>query len=361
MPITVQVAAVVLAHAVGAWLITYLLHSTVLILIAHGIERLRVQPALHAVVWRTAIFGPVLTASIHTSLPFGSPFRMSAAPAGAVLGPRPLLALLVVAAWCVLIGMRAVGALRAELRGQAALALRRPCRDPALTRRLRSLCRRTSGMRRMPLLTTSHRIVSPVVLASAEICVPDGFDLLPAAQQDALLAHEFAHIVRRDPLWCGLAHFITRLCSFQPLNRGALARLRTASEFAADAHAVRTTGDARSLALALEHLATRALAAFELRGAATHTAASGSPLVQRIRVILDSGTATPCDVRPRTAAALITLLLGLCLAVGPGVNFSPDDAANSIPSLRPSRAEPGPDMIRMREVTRSLRSIEILP
>jgi hypothetical protein len=66
MPILIDVAAVVLAHAIGAWLITYLLHSTLLHALASAIERLREDPALHAVVWRTALFAPLFTASLHT-------------------------------------------------------------------------------------------------------------------------------------------------------------------------------------------------------------------------------------------------------------------------------------------------------
>lgn len=45
------------------------------------------------------ILAPLFTASLHTWVPFGSPFRLSTEPAGAVLGPFPVVALIVVTAW----------------------------------------------------------------------------------------------------------------------------------------------------------------------------------------------------------------------------------------------------------------------
>jgi beta-lactamase regulating signal transducer with metallopeptidase domain len=351
MPIAAEVAVVVLAHVIGAWLITYLLHSTVLILLARVVERMRDEPALHAVAWRTAIVGPLFTASVHTALPFGSPFRLSAEPAGAVLGPRPMLALLITVAWCALMSVRLIGFIRAERRARAALGLRHPSANPHHLRMLAAHAN-AAGMRRTPILTTSHRIFSPVAILPGEICVPDGvFDGLTIAGQNALFAHEIAHHARRGPLWCGVATAVAAVCIFQPLNTYAVQRLRRASEHAADAQALHVTRDPLALASALAQLAPHAL-----RGARLRTAAIGSPLVERIRRILDGRA--PQRSRRGLAAIQITLLLGICLALGPGVNFTIDNAANSIPSLTPSRAEPTPQMLEMRMLQRRVRDVE---
>ena len=351
MPIVAEVAAVVLAHTIGAWLITYLLHSTVLILLARVVDHVRDEPALQAVAWRTAIVGPLLTASVHTVMPFGSPFRLSAEPAGTVLGPRPVLALLIAVVWCALISVRLIGFIRAEHRARVALGPRHRSANPHYLRMLADQAN-AAGMGRVPILTTSQRIFSPVAILPGEICVPDGvFDRLDAAAQNALLAHELAHHARRDPLWCGIATAIAAVCVFQPLNRYAVTRLRRASEHAADARAVDATGEPLALALGLAALAPHAL-----RGTRLRTAATGSPLVERIRRILEGRA--PQRSRPALAALHVTALLGICLALGPGVNFTVDNAANSIPSLTPSRAEPTPQMMEIRVLERRMRDVE---
>lgn len=350
MPIVAEVTAVVLAHAIGAWLITYLLHSTVLILLVRLLEYVHDRPALHAAAWRTAILGPLLTASVHTMVPFGSPFRVSAEPAGAVLGPRPLLSLLIIGFWYAFVSVRVIAFARAELRARAALGPRRPSAN-SLHRQMLAVHAKRAGIRGLTL-TTSPRIFSPVAILPGEICVPEGpFDELTTAAQNALLAHETAHHARRDPLWCGAAAAVAAVCVFQPLNSWAVCRLRRACEHATDAHAVRLTSEPIELARALAALAPHALHAARLR-----TAATGSPLLERIRLILDNDL--PRRSNASTAGFAIVALLAICLALGPGVNFTVHNAANSIPSLTPSRAEPTPQMIEMRTFDRRLRDVE---
>jgi beta-lactamase regulating signal transducer with metallopeptidase domain len=262
-----------------------------------------------------------------------------------------VLALLIAVVWCVLISVRLIGFIRAEHRARVALGPRHRSANPDYRRMLAAQAS-AAGMRRVPILTTSRRIFSPVAILPGEICVPDGvFDRLDSAGQNALLAHELAHHARRDPLWCGIATAVATVCAFQPLNMYAVTRLRRASEHAADAHAVDATGEPLALALGLAALAPHAL-----RGARLRTAATGSPLVERIRRILDGRA--PRRSRPALAALHVTALLGICLALGPGVNFTVDNAANSIPSLTPSRAEPTPQMMEIRVLERRMRDVE---
>lgn len=353
MSLMLDISAVILAHAIGAWLTTYLLHSTVLILLAHGLERISNEPALHAVGWRTAIIGPLFTASLHTAVPFGSPFRFSTEPAGAILGPRPGLALMMVAVWCALIANRLIGLVRAEVRAHAAMGRRRASTDPQHLRMVAARAE-SAGLRRIPKLTTSQRILSPAALATGEICVPQNiFGDLSAAEQNALLAHEMAHHVHRDPAWCGAATAVAAVCCFQPLNRQAVRHLRRASEYVADARAVRDTGDPLALARALAALAPHAL-----RGARVRTAATGSPLLERIERILDEQAPEQQRFSRSCATICVVALLGACLTLGPGVNFRPDNAANTIPALTPSRAEPTPQMLELRQLDRKLRHVQ---
>ena len=353
MPLFVEVVAVVLAHAIGAWLFTYLLHSTVMISLARLLERLRDEPALRAIVWRAAIIGPLFTASLHTALPFGSPLRLSGEPVGVVLGPRPALSLIIVACWCALIAVLMIGTVRAEMRGRTAIGPRLASTN-ARQLRMVAACARVAGLRRVPRLTTSQRTFSPAALLPYEICVPnDIFDDLSESEQNALFAHEVAHHARRDPIWCGAASAIAAVCFFQPLNRLAARRLKLASEQAADAQAISDTRDPLALARALAALAPHAL-----RGAQMRTAATGSPLVERIRRILAETAPQPPRHSRWLAATHVLTIVGVCLALGPGVNFTPDNVANSIPSLTPSPAEPTAQMLEIRQFDRKMRAVQ---
>jgi Zn-dependent protease with chaperone function len=353
VPIVADVIAVVTAHAITAWLFTYLLHSTVMISIAWLLERMLRDPALRALAWRTALVGPLLTAGTHIAIPFGSPLRISGEAAGALLGPRPLLALLVVAAWCTIVVVRTLQLVRSERRARTAIGPRNNAADPDnvawMTR-----CARAAGLRRTLRLTHSPSIHSPAAFGSREICVPTAlFRTLSPAEQHALLAHEIAHHVRRDPLWCGIAIAVAKVCFFQPLNHFAARQLRCTSELAADARALRVTRDPLALARALQALAPHALRSAQLR-----TAAAGSPILERIRRILDPAALAARPASSVVAAIITACMIGACLALGPGVHFEPDRAANSIPSLTPSRAEPTPQMLELRRFDRDVRDTQ---
>src|SRR5262249_18791017 len=81
--------------------------------------------------------------------------------------------------------------------------------------------RQRAGVRQRVRLSVSERIAAPFStgLLWPEVCVPKAVLTLTHAQQEALLAHELAHVVRRDPAWFGLGYLIERFFFFQPLNR----------------------------------------------------------------------------------------------------------------------------------------------
>lgn len=80
-------------------------------------------------------------------------------------------------------------------------------------------------------LTSSSTISSPVALGAGEIRVPDAVLTDPdAEQQRGLLAHELAHLARRDPLWLDAASLLERVFFFQPLNRLARREFQQVAE-----------------------------------------------------------------------------------------------------------------------------------
>src|SRR5207302_765841 len=128
------------------------------------------------------------------------------------------------------------------------LADRRAVSDGPLAAMLADL-RRTTGHRRRVHLTMARTISSPVALGLSEICVPElALSDLGVEQQRSMLAHELAHLARRDSLWLAGASLMERCFFFQPLNRLARRELETTAEYLSDEWATRKTGTAVALA-----------------------------------------------------------------------------------------------------------------
>ena len=216
-------------------------------------------------------------------------------------------------------------------------------RDGALLQRFEHLCAR-AGVRRRVLLTVSARIRSPFSTGwlRPEVCLPSAVltDLSPA-QQDALLAHELGHLVRRDPLWFGLGSLIERLFFFQPLNRVARLHLSELAEEACDDWAVRWTGARLALASCLAEVAGWVVGEQRRLLAPPALAGYRSRLGQRVERLLDdrrspSGEPPAPWWPPLAAGALAVVTLAV-----PGVSAvrapAPSDGADEpAPIDRPS-------------------------
>src|SRR5439155_26499816 len=115
---------------------------------------------------------------------------------------------------------------------------------------------RTAGCRRRVHPYIAPSFSSPVALGLSEICVPElALSNLGAEQQRSMLAHELAHLARRDSLWLAGARLIERCFFFQPLNRLATRELETTAEYLSGDGAMRKTGSAVALAKCLATVA----------------------------------------------------------------------------------------------------------
>jgi beta-lactamase regulating signal transducer with metallopeptidase domain len=111
-----------------------------------------------------------------------------------------------------------------------------PVADPALLHRVEAIRRRLGMPSRVQLLTFGF-LRSPVAFGGLRpgIGLPARFGTaFSPVQQDAMLAHELAHLAARDPLWHGFAEIVTALLWWHPLVWWARRRLHVVSEFAAD-------------------------------------------------------------------------------------------------------------------------------
>ncbi|HEY6323974.1 MAG TPA: M56 family metallopeptidase [Thermoanaerobaculia bacterium] len=247
--------------------------------------------------------------------------------------------------------------------GRSYLALRRRLRyrpqvvGGGVVARLAGLVRQ-SGLTRRVRLTCTWRLRVPVALGlrAAEVCVPPrALFQLDDEQQDALLAHELAHLARRDPAWLPLTQVVVAVFFFQPLNWLARRRLGELSELLSDEWAVARTGRPLSLAGCLAEVAGWSLAGRGVNTASRRTTrlpvpgmAAGRPsqLAHRIRRLLDGAppaAMTPVPLTPMEGlgparrrfavllAAVPTVLLAVTLAA-PGVSADSSPAPATAPA-----------------------------
>ena len=301
-----------------AWLATYLVHSTILILAAWLLERRwRERPERMSAVWKVALVGGVVTASLQMLLsisPVGGVWNVSppasvpsdpvlaadaapiaasvrepavtrptstrnvvirvrrpasdhdeavlASPSPSPAGPGASSFLHGAAPWIIgaitlgamtglfsIIG--AVGVLRRRLRGRQRL------HDGALVELLDRL-RRSAGLRRPIELAIADGVRTPMALGIVrpQIVLPrEAAEVLTEDQQAGLLAHEVAHVVRRDPLWRLIGLAMERVLFFQPLNRLASQRVATFAEYLCDDWAAQHTHAPLDLARCLTEVA----------------------------------------------------------------------------------------------------------
>ncbi len=88
---------------------------------------------------------------------------------------------------------------------------RRPVAERALVERVQTLAQ-ALGIRRRVRVIESARLTSPIAfgLIRPTVGLPPGFAAqFDAVKQDAMLAHELAHLAAHDPFWCLLADVAT--------------------------------------------------------------------------------------------------------------------------------------------------------
>ena len=279
------------SSAALAWLLTYAIHSSILLSLAWLLSRARRwSPAASELLWKSAMLGAILTATVQLQLdlrPTGTlmlqapivstvstpsaptartktpssdtrtdiaaPPSVSAETASPATSISKSTAILLVWSLVAMILGLSYAARRLILVGR--LGDRHEVDDERLLEMLSGLAQ-DAGLRSTPILTSTSRISSPVALGIREICVPDTvLTDLDVEQQRSLLAHELAHIARRDPVWLVLGSFIERVFWIQPLNRVANREIARSTEFLCDDWAVGRTGSGVPLARCLAQVA----------------------------------------------------------------------------------------------------------
>jgi len=341
-----------LTDSAAGWLLTYLVHSTVILAAVWLITAVRrMSDTVRDILWKSALLGGIVTATAQTVVarePLGGQLRLAPRTTGS-LAPAVRLAVrsdvsnahrqvvlmrpsgtrwtnALVVFWLATAGGGLLLLTLGHARALRALGSRGSLDGTPIGHRLRELLA-SAGVDRSVDLTGSSAIASPVALPGDEVCLPRRALLeLQPEEQDGMLAHEVAHLVRRDPQWLVLARAIETVFFFQPLNRLARRRMQDVAEYLCDDWAVARTRRPVMLAKCLAAVAEWVGRAPTVTTPRPHPMSAmvesgGSPLVRRVGRIL-GGRTTPHALTPRAAFAASVCALALLAGVAPRVSVA---------------------------------------
>lgn len=334
-------------NALATALFTYGTHSVVACLVALVLGRVMRRPQDRDFVWKAALVLPVVTtATVIVSAQAGvARMRIDLAHMARLSG------LMTLPGRRVLIHVTDNGSGPAVLRefadpvssalSLAAIAVALACMTVAAFRyahRRRLLARALAGRQDVERiadgrigLSVAPELPSPVALRGMEICLPVSvMHEFPERHRDTLVAHEIAHIERRDPAWFTLVELVTVLSAFQPLVFVVAHAFRRDVELICDEAAVRRTNDRQGLIGALALLASPFDAQSSIR--CSPTAYDGSPLLARATRI-----AMLAEPVPHTRRLALLAMAGLLAALAflPVISSAPrlEDYPLQIPGL----------------------------
>ncbi len=160
--------------------------------------------------------------------------------------------------------------------------------DEALTRRVGILARKL-GIRRSVGVVEAAALKAPVAFGTIRptIGLPAGFgDDFGPSQQDAMLAHELAHLAAGDPVWQLLADLSCATLWWHPLAWWSRRQLRAANEVAADEASLLVPDGPEALADCLVTLGRRLTAGRQLEWLSTQGPRYQSELGRRVERLL---------------------------------------------------------------------------
>jgi len=370
----------------AAWILTVALHATVLLGIAWLADRgaLRSRPAWRETLWRAAFFGAVVTASVQVLLQTPTHARIALAtraheattanaptaivstpnvpevapreiPAAPVIAPAdaasretraesvtfampplhdtlaslPPWHRILIAGWLAgaLIALTRLGV--AWFRLVRSLARAEPVTNASLATDVAALA--IHARIEPPALAALDELASPIAVTGRRILLPNwAVELLDRDQIRAMLAHETAHIARRDPEWKLAVAAWCALFWFVPLAPFARRRLDEIAEISCDAWAAIHLGDGRSLAECLAECAERGVGGSGL-DLAPAMASRESPLLRRIDYLI-AGVPMNTDSAGARAGFAAAAALAIAAFVLPGVSLNPASAQGTPPA-----------------------------
>jgi beta-lactamase regulating signal transducer with metallopeptidase domain len=286
-----------LLDTIAAIVLTYAAHSAAACAVALGLARLIRRPHDRDILWKAALVAPIATATTatfasnlglrtlvdlaellrrgsHLSLPHRKVMIHVTTDGATETVVRQFTDPVTTALTTFAVVVAIVAIIVAFIR----FVLRRRALSNALRGREHVADVESAGGSTIRLSATDG-LQSPVAFGGNEICLPaEVLTDFSDRHKQSLIAHETAHLERRDPPWFFAVELITALSAFQPLVFIVARSFRRDVELICDEAAVTRTGDRSAMIGALARLAAPFDPSSALHAA---TAYDGSPLVQR--------------------------------------------------------------------------------
>ena len=329
--------------ALVSWLLTYLLHSTIVLGPAFVLVRVVRRDAIRELLLKVALAGALVTSTVQALSPidpFSGRLRWTPPPAEAVgeradvrvvvrhvpgqppvverrvtmqsAAHRPVMSYapaVIVLAWLAGATIALARLLTRRRRLTSLLACRRPVADPRV---LDLLLRGRSDVR----VSISDTLSGPITIGGGEVCLPArALTELTDEQLRAIGAHELAHLEHGDARWLTFSALLETLVPFQPFHRMVRIALIEQMELRCDAVATARTGNPVALARSLADVASWIAVEPLPPGAPAMVERGGSLFVRRVERLLD---AAPPDVRRAPGwllAAALAVLVGVSVLI----------------------------------------------
>jgi beta-lactamase regulating signal transducer with metallopeptidase domain len=177
---------------------------------------------------------------------------------------------------------------------------------------------KTTSLSKNIRLSESTKIGSPIALANNEIVLPANFTSnFTRSQIQAALAHELAHIKRKDGLWLWLCLLNESVFFFQPLNKLLNKNIYQFAEHRSDDLAALWTGNPRALAEALSIAANSTYETNQLKMVPTMSSNKSTLLARVESLIINQKNKTK-----RLALALAGFLSAFIFLMAPGISIN---------------------------------------
>jgi len=264
---------------VGSWIttaiFTYGAHSFIACVLAVVAGRFLCRPHDRDIVWKAALVAPIITAAVAVVIssfaglgvfvdladvvrrvfPADLPGRVMQVNVFSLDGSTSVVRRLTDPVTSTISAIALATAATLTFGALVRFAFRRRRFSMAIARRT-TLGELTTADGATITLSTAD-LPSPLALGAGEICLPtEVVRDFSQTHQRSLIAHETAHLERRDPAWFFAAELIAALTAFQPLVFRVIQAFRRDVELICDETAVQRTHDRGSLIAALTLLAS---------------------------------------------------------------------------------------------------------
>ena len=199
---------------------------------------------------------------------------------------------------------------------------RKSINHPTILNNLKALQQKANLSKKIKLSKTTE-LDSPILIRNSEICLPENALInLDDNQLKGMLAHELAHIARKDYFWNCFIALMDVLFFFQPLHRLVKKEINTTNELLCDEWAAKITGDHLALAKCLVTVAGWIKERPKNYAFVAGMSLKKSELSNRIQSLINLPDMKRQRFNRLKAALLFCLFLAVAGLVLPGFTFS---------------------------------------